>query len=64
MERKEAAAIAATVLICILLFPWGLIIDRGPNAVPEDLFVVETIENLDSLDPHVNYESYGAGLDF
>lgn len=33
-----------------------------PTQTPEDQFIVETIGNPVSMDPHVNYESFGGGL--
>lgn len=64
MERRKVAVVVVSVFIVILFIPWGAFIGWGPQQVPEDQFIVETIGTPYSLDPHVNYESFGSGLHF
>jgi peptide/nickel transport system substrate-binding protein len=64
LERRGIAVIAVASLVVIILIPWGSIIPWGPSQVPEDQFIVEMIGNPDSMDPHVNYESFGMGLHY
>jgi peptide/nickel transport system substrate-binding protein len=63
MERNQMYAI---IVIVIVVAGAGVafVFLSQPQRVPIDQFIVETIGNPDSMDPHVNYESFGSGLHF
>jgi peptide/nickel transport system substrate-binding protein len=60
-RRDNVAVVMITIIILMVAF---ILIDTGQDSVPVDTFMVETIGNPDSMDPHVNYESFGSGLHF
>ncbi|MHA2601029.1 MAG: ABC transporter substrate-binding protein [Candidatus Thorarchaeota archaeon SMTZ1-83] len=65
MEKRNLYAAVGIVVIIVGvsgLF-WGQI-DVFGGQVPANMFVVEKYGNPDSMDPHVNYESFGSGLHF
>ncbi|MHA2003093.1 MAG: ABC transporter substrate-binding protein [Candidatus Thorarchaeota archaeon] len=63
MERNQMYAI---IVIVIVVAGAGVafVFLQQPTQTPENQFVMETIGNPDSMDPHVNYESFGSGLHF
>ncbi len=65
MERRNlyAAVLIVVVVVGVGGLFWGQI-DVFGGRVPEDMFIVETTGNPDSMDPHVNFESFGTALHF
>ncbi|MFW9911991.1 MAG: ABC transporter substrate-binding protein [Candidatus Thorarchaeota archaeon] len=63
MERNQVYAI---IVIILVICGAGLasIFLSQPRIVPENQFVMETMGNPVTMDPHVCYESYGSGLQF
>ena len=63
MEKNQVYAI---VVIIVVIGGGGLafVFLSQPRIVPANQFVVETFGDPDSMDPHVNYESYGSQLHF
>ncbi|MHA2214147.1 MAG: ABC transporter substrate-binding protein, partial [Candidatus Thorarchaeota archaeon] len=61
MERNQMYAI---IVIVIVVAGAGVafVFISQPTQTPEDQLIVETIGNPLSMDPHVNYESFGGGL--
>lgn len=61
MERNQMYAI---IVIVIVVAGAGVafVFLSQPTQTPEDQFIVETIGNPLSMDPHVNYENFGGGL--
>ena len=61
MERNQMYAI---IVIVIVVAGAGVafVFLSQPTRTPEDTFIVETIGNPLSMDPHVNYESFGGGM--
>jgi peptide/nickel transport system substrate-binding protein len=62
--RRENIAVVATVIVVLTVAVGLTYLYTGPDPVPEDIFIYETIGNPDSMDPHVNYESFGGRLQF
>jgi peptide/nickel transport system substrate-binding protein len=64
LGRRENVVVVTTVIV-VLTVAFGLTyVYTGPDPVPEDIFIFETIGNPDSMDPHVNYESFGGTIHF
>jgi peptide/nickel transport system substrate-binding protein len=63
MERNQMYAIIVIVIVVagagvafVFLFQ--------PGQTEPDQYIIETIGNPDSMDPHVNYENFGGGIQF
>jgi len=63
MERNQMYAI---IVIVIVVAGAGVafVFMSQPRIVPEDQYIVETIGNPYSMDPHVNYENFGGNMQF
>jgi len=64
VARRDKVAVVIAVIIVLSVAFLSVYIYIGPEPVPENTFILETIGNPDSMDPHVNYESFGSGLHF
>jgi len=65
MERRNlyAGVVIVVLIVGVGGLFWGQI-DYFGGQVPLDMFIMETTGNPDSMDPHVNYESFGSRLHF
>jgi peptide/nickel transport system substrate-binding protein len=57
--RRDNVVVVITVIIVLTVAFLSVYMYSDPDPVPENTFIVETIGNPDSMDPHTNYESRG-----
>jgi len=63
-RRKSNYVIAFILLAMVAVSGTGFVFLSQPVRVASDQFIVETIGTPDSMDPHVDYESFGADMLF
>nr|KXH70691.1 MAG: hypothetical protein AM324_09745 [Candidatus Thorarchaeota archaeon SMTZ1-83] len=63
-RRKSNYVIAFILLALVAVSGTGTVFLSQPSRVPTEQFIVETIGNPDSMDPHVDYSSFGADMLF
>ncbi len=63
-RRKSNYAIAFILLAMVAVSGTGTLFLSQPMRIPSDEFIVETIGNPNSMDPHVDYSSFGSAMIF